>query len=111
MKTSDLKAFSDSLRELNESYSDFLCSMKDTIREAKAVKKLWHDGQKPWLIKLGIALIVFPEPVISEILGSLLIAAGTVHEGLRRRTLHLEDIPKTFKNVLREINSAQERLC
>lgn len=107
MKNSDYKALSNVLKELNESYSDFLCSMKDTVRAAKAAKKLWHDGQKPWLIKLGLALVLFPEPVVSDALGTLLIAAGTVQEGLRRRALHVEDVPKTFKSVLKELQAAQ----
>ncbi|MEM2419840.1 MAG: hypothetical protein QXL38_02490 [Candidatus Bathyarchaeia archaeon] len=104
----DLKALSEALKELNESYNDFLHSMRDTVRDVKNAKKVWHDGQKPWLIKLGLALIVFPEPVVSDVLGTLLIAAGTVQEGLRRRALHVEDIPKTFKNVLRELQTVQE---
>jgi hypothetical protein len=110
MKSSDLKALNEALKDLNESYSDFLCSMKDTVKEAKAAKKLWHNGEKPWLIKLGLALIVFPEPAISDILGSLLIAAGTVQEGIRRRALHVEDIPKTFKNMMKELQAAEESL-
>jgi hypothetical protein len=110
IENSDLKALSEVLRELNESYLDFASSMASTVREMKNTKKLWHNGQKPWLIKLGLALIVFPEPAISDILGSLLIAIGTVQEGLRRRALHLEDVPKTFKNVLREIQAARESM-
>lgn len=109
MNTCDLKTLSDALKELNESYGDFLCSMKGAVQEAKTAKKLWHNGEKPWLIKLGLALIVFPEPAISDILGTLMIAVGTVQEGLRRRALHVEDVPKTFKDVLRELQAAQER--
>jgi hypothetical protein len=110
IENSDLKALSEALRELNESYLDFAPSMAGAVREMKNTKKLWHSGQKPWLIKLGLALIIFPEPAISDILGSLLIAVGTVQEGLRRRALHLEDVPKTFKNVLREIQAARESM-
>jgi len=110
MDVNQLKTLSTALKELNESYNDFLCSMKDTVREAKTAKKLWHDGQKPWLIKLGLALIVFPEPAVSDILGTLLIAAGTVQEGLRRRALHVEDVPKTFKNVVKELQAVQESI-
>jgi len=110
IENSDLKALSEVLRELNESYLDFASSVTGTVREMKNTKKLWHDGQKPWLIKLGLALIIFPEPAISDILGSLLIAVGSVQEGLRRRALHLEDVPKTFKNVLREVQAARESM-
>jgi len=110
VKNSDLKALSDALKELNESYNDFMCSMLDTVREVKTAKKLWHDGQKPWLIKLGLALIVFPEPIVSDVLGSLLIAAGTIQEGIRRHTLHIEDIPKTFQSVLKELKASRESI-
>ncbi|MEM3613103.1 MAG: hypothetical protein QXQ85_04660, partial [Candidatus Bathyarchaeia archaeon] len=90
--------------------ADFLQSLSGTVREVKASKKLWKNGNKPWLIKLGLALIVFPEPVLSDVLGSLLIAAGTVQEGIRRRAIHIEDIPKTFQNVMRELRASEERI-
>ena len=111
MKLEEAKAIANALNELNESYADFLQSLNGTIREVKASKKLWNGGNKPWLIKLGLALIVFPEPVLSDILGSLLIAAGTVQEGIRRRALHVEDIPKTFQNVMRELRASEERVA
>jgi hypothetical protein len=108
LKTEEAKVIANALNELNESYADFLQSLNGTIREVKASKRLWNGGNKPWLIKLGLALIVFPEPVLSDILGSLLIAAGTVQEGIRRRALHVEDIPKTFQNVMRELRASEE---
>lgn len=111
MKLEEAKAIANALNELNESYADFLQSLNGTIREVKASKKLWNGGNKPWLIKLGLALIVFPEPILSDILGSLLIAAGTVQEGIRRRALHVEDIPKTFQNVMRELRASEERVA
>jgi hypothetical protein len=111
LKLEEAKAIANALNELNESYADFLQSLNGTIREVKASKKLWNGGNKPWLIKLGLALIVFPEPILSDILGSLLIAAGTVQEGIRRRALHVEDIPKTFQNVMRELRASEERVA
>jgi hypothetical protein len=110
MKTNEIKTLTEALKELNEGYIDFLHSMADAVKEVKTTKKLWNNGEKPWLIKLGLALIVFPEPVISDVLGSLLIAAGTVQEGVRRRALHVEDIPKTFRNVMKELQTAEESL-
>lgn len=110
MKTHEIKTLTEALKELNEGYMDFLHSMADTVKEVKATKKLWNNGEKPWLVKLGLALIVFPEPVISDVLGSLLIAAGSVQEGVRRRALHLRDIPKTFKNQVKELQTAVESL-
>lgn len=110
MKPDEAKALATALSELNESYADFLQSLSGTVREVKASKKLWNNGSKPWLIRLGVALIVFPEPVISDVLGSLLIAAGTIQEGIRRRALHIEDIPKTFQSVMKELRASEERI-
>ncbi len=110
MKPDELKNLATTLNELNESYIDFLQSMKESVREVKTAKKLWKDGEKPWLIKLGLALILFPDPTISDIVGSLLVAAGTVQEGLRRRALHVEDIPKTFQSIMKEIQATEERV-
>lgn len=110
MKPDEAKALVTALNELNESYADFIHSLNGTIREVKTSKKLWNKGEKPWLIKLGLALILFPEPVLSDVLGSLLIAAGTVQEGIRRRALHIEDVPKTFQNVMKELRASEEHV-
>ena len=104
MKTDEMKIMVNSLKELNESYVDLLQAVKGTIREVKTTRQLWRDGGKSKLVKLGLALIVFPEPTpISETVGTVLIAAGTVQEGIRRRSLYIEDVYKIFQNVLREV--------
>jgi len=110
LKTDEAKALAAALNELNDSYADFLQSLSGTVREIKASKKLWKNGSKPWLVKLGLALIIFPEPFLSDVLGSLLIAAGSVQEGVRRRALHIEDIPKTFQTVMKELRALEEHI-
>ncbi|MEM2911028.1 MAG: hypothetical protein QW146_00805 [Candidatus Bathyarchaeia archaeon] len=115
MKMDEVKTLASTLNDLNKSYIDFLNSMKESLKEVKSTKKLWKNGEKPWLIKFGLALILFPDPTISDVLGGLLIAAGTVQEGLRRRALHVDDIPKTFQNIMKELHSTAEsvnrKLC
>ncbi|MEM3551469.1 MAG: hypothetical protein QXN87_09110 [Candidatus Bathyarchaeia archaeon] len=110
MKSEELKTLAVTINELSESYVDLLQSLKGTIRQVKATKQLWKDGRKPILIKLGLALIVFPEPAVSDVLGSILIAAGTLQEGVRRRALYLEDVPKTFHNVIKEIQATKGKV-
>lgn len=110
MKLDEAKALIKSLNELNESYADFVQSLKGTLTEVKASKRLWKNGENPWLIKLGLALIVFPEPVMSDVLGCLLIAAGTIQKGIRCRTLHVEDIPKTLQSLIKELQASKERI-
>jgi hypothetical protein len=108
MKTEEAKACAqsaiESLRELSESYSDFAVNMRGFSEELKDVGKLWRAGNKSRLIKLGLTLIVFPEPTpVSETVGACLVAAGAVQQGIRNRTLFVEDVPKVcakaFKNV------------
>jgi hypothetical protein len=110
MKTDGKKTAAKALNELGGSYVDFLHSLEETVKEVKATKKLFKNGEKPWLIKLGLALIFLPDPTITDIIGSILVAAGTVQEGIRRRALHVEDIPKTFKSVMRELQAAEESI-
>jgi len=103
MKTDDTKTLADALKELNESYVDLLQAMTGTTKEVKATKQLWRKGKNSILIKLGLALIAFPDPTISDVVGAALVAAGTVQQGIRRRTLYVEDVHKTFQNTLKEV--------
>lgn len=110
MKTEEAKTLAETLKELSESYGDLLQTMTDTTKEVKAAKKLWRKGHNPFLIKLGLALIVFPDPTISDILGAALVAAGTVQMGIRKRTLYAEDIYKTFNTTFRDMLNFRENL-
>ena len=111
MKTNDMKATVNALNELNESYVDLIQAMKGTIKEVKTTRRLWQDGKKSRLIKLGLALIVFPEPTpISETIGTFLVAAGAVQAGIRRRSIYVEDAYKSFKDTLKEMRTIKDSL-
>lgn len=110
MKTDEVKALVDSARELSESCADLAQALRGTTKEAKATKKLWRDGRRPWLIKIGLALIAFPDPTISDVVGSAMVATGLVQEGIKRRTLHVDDVYKTFQNTLRDVRSTNDSL-
>ena len=68
-----------------------------SARDAETTKQLWKSWSKPLLIKAGLALIVFPEPIVSDALGTFLLAAGTVQEGIRRQAVYVDDLPRLFK--------------
>lgn len=110
MKTEDLKTLADAIKELNESYMDLVQSMSDTTREARAARNLWRKGNSPILVKIGLALIAFPDPTISDVVGAALVAAGTVQMGIRRRTLYIENVYKTFHSTLKGVWSARRNL-
>jgi len=103
MKNDEIKNLADALKELNESYTDVIQTIKETTKEVKATKQLWRKGNNSILIKLGLALIAFPDPTISDIIGTVLVAAGTVQLGIRRRTIYVEDVYKTFHGTLKDM--------
>ena len=104
MKPEQVKATTKALNELSESYVDVIGAVKSTANAAADTKKLWREGNKSRLIKIGVSLIFFPEPTpISETIGACFIAAGAVQKGIKSRAIYIEDITKTFKNTLRDV--------
>lgn len=111
MKTDEVKTMVGTVKELNESYVDLLQSVKGTIREAKSTRQLWRSGPQSRLMKLGLTLIVFPEPTpITETIGACLVAAGAVQKGIRSRAIYVEDAYKTFQNVFEDLRTTKYNL-
>jgi len=107
MKNEDAKEMAKVTSELTGSYADLINAIKGTTREVKMTKKLWRKGNKSMLIKVGLALIAFPDPTISDIVGAALVAAGTVQAGIRRRSIYVDDIFKTFQKTLQEVRNTE----
>ncbi|MBC7129838.1 hypothetical protein H5T51_01280, partial [Candidatus Bathyarchaeota archaeon] len=85
--------------------------IKATVTEVKTAKQLWREGNESKLIRLGFTLIALPEPTpISETLGGILVAAGVIQKGIKNHALHVEDIPKTFQNLMKELRTLEECL-
>ncbi len=94
------------LYELTESYSELHRAIKSTSRETARTKKLWREGNKSSLIKIGIACIMFPDPSpVGEIIGAGFLVAGAVQKGIQKRTLYISDLKKNLESTLRELNS------
>ncbi len=96
------------IHELTESYTELHKALKTTTRETAKTKKLWREGNKSNLIKIGMACIMFPDPSpVGEIIGAGFLIAGAVQKGIQKRTLYINDIKKNLDSTLRELNSAQ----
>ncbi len=108
MKTEEFKEVTRSIREMSKDYLDTASSVSSGADAVGATRKLWKSGNKSFLIKAGLALIVFPEPVLSDVLGTALLAAGAVHEGIKRQSVYLDDLPKAFKSAMKDLQSARE---
>lgn len=100
-----------SLQELTESYSDLHKAIKTTANTAAQTKKLWREGNKSNLIKIGIACIVFPDPSpIGEIIGAGFLIAGAVQKGMQNRAGYINDIKSSFEGTIKELNRTRYNL-
>ena len=99
------------LTELTESYKDLYHGVKGASREVAATQKLWREGNKSKLIKIGVACIMFPDPSpVGEIIGAGFIAAGLVQKGIQKQAIYLGDIKKTFESTLRDVHSTRQSM-
>jgi len=115
MKTEELKNKAILLRELGLSYGEAATTMNTAVNEwaeeLRVVQRLLrrnNGGSR--LIKIGIALIAFPDPTITDVLGSAFVAAGLIQNKIKRSTLQLEDVYKTFPEVVKELRSIRQGL-
>jgi len=106
-----LKAVKDVVNELNVSYTETMDNMKSFSEELRSARRLWKDSEKPKLIKLGLALIAFPEPSpFTEIAGATAISIGLIQSRIKNSGLHVEDVYNTFKEVLSSLGALKEEL-
>ncbi len=104
-----LKATRQALNEMNESYMGLLRETKSTAQTVHDAKQLWREGYKSRLIKIGVAIVMIPEPTpVSPTIGACLIAAGAVQKAVRNRAMFVEDVKKTFKNTMKDISAMRQ---
>ncbi len=78
--------------------------------ELHSTQKLWKQGNKSILVKAGLALIAFPDPTISDIVGSAMVAAGLIQMKIRNSALHVDDVHKTFPRVMKELGAIKSHV-
>jgi len=111
MKTDKAETMVNTAKEMSESYVDLLQSVKGMMEEVKSTRRLWRNGNESKLMKIGLTFIVFPEPTpISEIIGTCLVAAGTVQKAIRNRTIYVEDVHKAFQDIFTDLRTTKHNL-
>jgi hypothetical protein len=110
VKTEELKSLSVVLRELGSSYEETLDAMKEVAKNSHLAGRLWKNGEKKTLVKMGLALIALPDPIVSDIIGALLISAGIVQAKIKSSTLHVEDVYNTFPKLIKELHESKREL-
>ena len=112
MKPNDAKQIAALLREKAMNYKE-LCELLSKVNgETKRLKPLignpsW-ESKDSWLIRAGVALILLPDPTITDLVGASMVAAGM----LKNRTQHLTmtDVCREFQEVARRVRSISQEL-
>ncbi len=113
MKTEEFRALTKSVKELTvmtKERVEISNSLKSVGAKTNETKNLWKHGRKPLLIQAGLALLVFPEPFVSDALGTALLAAGAVQEGIKRQSVYVDDMPKAFNNAMKTLRNTKDLL-
>lgn len=104
MEAEKIKTATKALSELSQTKKECYSIIKASYQDANCSKKLWKEKNKSGLIKLGVALIAFPEPTpISEIVGSGMVAAGLVQNQIKNHGVYMEDLAKSFRKSMKEV--------
>ena len=104
MEKQELNRMAVVLQELGLSYKETIEVIQEMSKDANNAQKLWRGDKKSKLIKLAITLITFPEPTpISETVGAAFLVAGLIQNRIKKSTLHVEDVYKTFQDVNNDI--------
>jgi hypothetical protein len=100
----ELKRMAVVLQDLGLSYADAIEVMHEMSKDVNNTQKLWRGEKKSRLVKIAIALITCPEPTpISETIGAAVLVAGLIQNKIKKSTLYVEDIYKTFQDVNKDI--------
>jgi len=100
----------DALQELGLNREEAVKVVSGAVRESHSVDSLSKKKDTSLLIKVGLLLIAFPDPTISDLLGALLVSAGLLQTKIKRSTLHIEDVPDTFQGVIKNLQIVRREL-
>ena len=101
-----------SFREVGLSYKEFCSILKSAGGDARPLKRLvgnpFKESMDSWLIRAGITLIAFPEPTISDLVGSAMVAAGLVKRRLKQLTM--ADVYVEFTDTVKSLERIRQDL-
>ncbi|MDH5390570.1 MAG: hypothetical protein OEX10_05400 [Candidatus Bathyarchaeota archaeon] len=112
MKPNELKELVATFRELSLSHEEFGKALSGVVDIAKPLKRLLGDpnaeakAKGSRLIAAGMALIAFPDPTISDLIGAALIAAGLIRTG----QITVADVYREFQGGFRKVENITQEL-
>lgn len=115
-ETIGLKKTVDILRELGEDWRKSMAIINSAVRSkddavVESVERLCRKSNQGNMVKIGLTLIAFPLPlVIDDVLGWSFLAAGLVQRKMKNSALYLEDVNKTFPDLIKELREIGQEM-
>lgn len=114
-ETQQLRKTSDILRELAEDWRMNVSIINDIARRdgtmLKSIKRLCKEKNEGNMVKIGLALIAFPLPiVIDDVLGVALLTGGLIQRKIKNSASYLEDVNKLFPNLVKELQEIRQEI-
>ncbi|MEM2644306.1 MAG: hypothetical protein QW592_05510 [Candidatus Bathyarchaeia archaeon] len=112
MKLKEIEDFSKDLKIISQTFNEVANTTKgtaDTIKPIKNLVGIRRSGLGSKLITAGITCIALPEPILSDILGLTLVAAGIVISGKRETTVI--DVFRETKRLMRDLQRINSDLA
>lgn len=109
MSSQDARASVQELRQLLSTYKELYMSLRKTKHGMTTIKGMIGDPYKTsddsWLIKAGLAMIAFPDPTISDLLGTGMVLIGLVKK--RTAPLTISEVNRKLRSSMRELKDVQ----
>lgn len=102
------------LQELGISYQETIDLLSKAIKESRSTRRELGIGDDKAsmspLIKLGATMFLVPIPVVTEVLGMILISAGLIQSKVKGPILQINDVYKTFSQINKELKKIRLNL-
>jgi len=110
VKKEEIETFIAALHERSLNYEEAIKVVSDAVREVHSVKNLSKKKDTSLLVKVGLLLIAFPDPTISDLVGALLVSAGLIQTKIKHSALHIEDVHNTLHEVMKDLQTMRREL-
>jgi len=112
VSSSQSKELANTLRESTMSYKEFSNMLSGVVNTVKPLKRLIGEpnveAKSSRLIAAGMALIAFPDPTITDLIGTTLVAAGLMKNRMQRTTVAY--VYREFQKVTMKLKDLRQKL-
>jgi len=110
VKKEELRTLTAALHEIGLTREEAAKVLSEAIRESYLAENLSKKKHNSLLIKVGLLLIAFPDPTISDLVGTLLVSAGLIQRRIKHSQLHMEDVPENFQGIIKDLQTIRRQI-